>query len=138
MGAPFEKLRHFLAGLKHPKHTAKNADPHQNTENHDKVGSSQVKQSQSQQKIGDSDGDPYAALSEVAAPEPVEPQSEEELAHKPSLEQRLSHTADSSGNHQNGYEALTEIAGPEPVERHTDAEAAQHPSLERRLSNVSH
>ena len=138
MKAPFEKLWLFLAGLGHPKHNAKNADPHQYTENHDKVGSSQVKKSQSQQEIDDSDGDPYAALSEVAAPEPVKPQSEGELAHHPSLEQHLSHTAHSSGNHQDGYEALSEIAGPEPVERHTDAETAQHPSLERRISNVSY
>lgn len=138
MGTPFEKLRHFLAGLKHPKHNAKNSLPHQDTENHDKVGTSQLKKSQSQQKVDDSDGDTYAALSEVAAPEPVEPKSEEEPAHQLSLEQRLSHTADSSGKYQDEYENLTEVAGPEPVERHADAETAQHPSLERRLSNVSH
>lgn len=39
------------------------------------------------------DGDPYNALSEVAAPEPVERPTPEELARRPSLEKQLSNTS---------------------------------------------
>lgn len=80
----------------------------------------------------DSDDDPYAALSEITAPEPVERLSEIELARHPSLEQGYANSrGDSFGN-------LSELAAPEPVERLTEDETARHPSLERRLSRVSH
>jgi hypothetical protein len=136
MKISFEKLRVLFAGLTRPKEIAK--DPRQNTEIDDDADSLNVKQSYPQQGLDDSGGDPYAALSELAAPEPVERLSEGELARRPSLEQRLSHTAHSSRSHQDGYEVLSEVAAPEPVERHTDAEAARHPSLEQRLSSISH
>jgi hypothetical protein len=41
------------------------------------------------------DWDPYNALSEVAAPEPVQRRTPAELARRPSLEQGLSHTSHS-------------------------------------------
>lgn len=44
----------------------------------------------------DDDWDPYNALSEVAAPEPVQRRTPEELARRPSLEQGLLHTSHSS------------------------------------------
>ncbi|OQD82554.1 hypothetical protein PENANT_c021G05230 [Penicillium antarcticum] len=119
--------------LKHPKQNSKNADSHQNAENHEETDQLHVKQSCPQQGLDESSGDPYAALSEIAAPKPVERLPEGELARHPSLEQRLSHPTHSSGNNQDGYEALSEIAAPEPVETHTDGDAAQHPSLERQL-----
>ncbi|KAJ6110156.1 hypothetical protein N7486_002391 [Penicillium sp. IBT 16267x] len=137
MKSPFEKLWDFLKGLANPKQNSKNADSHQKTENHENADSIHVKRSPPQQGLDDSGGDPYAALSEIAAPEPVERLPEGELAHYPSLEERLSHTAHSSGNHQDEYEALSEITGPDPVERHTDSEKTQHPSLEQRLSSAS-
>ncbi|KAJ5264857.1 hypothetical protein N7505_007650 [Penicillium chrysogenum] len=116
MKTPFEQLRAFVAGLIHPKQNAKNVELPENTENHEEAGLLHVKHSHSQQGL-----DPYAALSEVAAPGPVEQLPKGELPRHPSLEQHLSNTPHPSGNHQNKYEALSEIAAPEPVKRHTEA-----------------
>ncbi|KAJ5560447.1 hypothetical protein N7513_002846 [Penicillium frequentans] len=114
MKAPFGKVWAFLAGLAHPKQKAKNADSHQTTENDDKADPLHGRKSYPHEGLDDSDGGSYAALSEIAAPEPVERLSEEELARRPSLEQRLSRTAHSSADHGNGCEALCEVAEPVP------------------------
>lgn len=117
MKAPFEKLGAFLAGIAHPKQKAKNADSHQTTENDDKADNLHMRKSYPHEGLDDPDGGSYAALSEIAAPEPVERNSEEELARRPSLEQPLSPKAHSSADHGNGCEALCEVAEPVPVER---------------------
>ncbi|KAJ5813526.1 uncharacterized protein N7503_000276 [Penicillium pulvis] len=117
MKAPFEKLWAFLAGIAHPKQKANNADSHQITENDDKADSLHVRKSYPHEGLDDPDGGSYAALSEIAAPEPVDRLSEGELAHRRSLEQRLSQTPHSSADHGNGCEALCEVAEPVPVER---------------------
>ncbi|KAJ6003209.1 hypothetical protein N7451_005756 [Penicillium sp. IBT 35674x] len=117
MKAPFEKFWAVLAGIAHPKQKAKNGDSHQNTENNDKADSMHARKSYPHEGLDDPDGGSYAASSEIAAPEPVDRRSEEELAHRPSLEKRLSQTAHSSADHGSGCEALCEVAEPVPGER---------------------
>ncbi|KAL4781668.1 hypothetical protein BJX76DRAFT_334865 [Aspergillus varians] len=83
--------------------------------------------------------DPCGALSEVAAPEPVQRLTPEDLARHPSLEQRLSDISRSGHNSEDDiYETLSELAAPEPIERVSESERARRPSLEQSLSRVSH
>lgn len=132
----FEKLRSLFT---HRKQTAKPAaTPPQHANTREGADDSSAG-SQSPERPGDSsDGEPYGALSEVAAPEPVERLSEAELARHPSLEQRLSGRDRGTDNDEGVYWSLSEIAAPEPVERRSEQEIARHPSLEQRLSYVSH
>lgn len=126
----FQKLRSFFAaitrGRSRPEHTVspqcsgKKREDERPTKDH------------TIQEQEDSDDDPYAALSEIAAPEPVERLSEAQLARRPSLEQGY---ANCRGDY---YGTLSEIAAPEPVKRLTEEEMARHPSLEHRLSRISH
>lgn len=82
-----------------------------------------------------SDDEPYSGLSEVAAPEPVERSSHEELSHHKSLEQQLSNASNNAGDGGEGQQGvLSEVAAQEPVERRTEAEMANQPSLEQSLS----
>jgi hypothetical protein len=129
--AYFQNIRSFFNAVarrcSHSRHTEssyraqdEHADAHTN------------ETSNFQQEHEDPDDDPYAALSEIAAPEPVERFSEAELARHPSLEQGY---ANSRGDY---YGNLSEVAAPEPVERLTEDEIARHPSLEQRLSRISH
>lgn len=78
--------------------------------------------------------DPYRTLSEVAAPEPVQRCSPEELARRPSLERRLSELRSSDNVDDDIYESLSELAAPEPIERLSAIEIARRPSLEQSLS----
>lgn len=132
----FEKLRSLFTNRKrlanHAVLSRQNAVPRRTTPSD---GSCVVHPSP--ESSGDSEADPYSALSEIACPEPVERLPEEELARHPSLEQGLS-SRGHGVNEDEDYWALSEIAAPEPVERRSDEEIARHPSLERRLSHVSH
>ncbi|KAL3459036.1 hypothetical protein BJX64DRAFT_265468 [Aspergillus heterothallicus] len=79
--------------------------------------------------------DPWHALSEVAAPEPVQRLSPEEEARRPSLEQRLSDMSTAGHDREDGiYETLSELAAPEPTEKLSQSEIARRPSLEQSLS----
>ncbi|KAL2849913.1 hypothetical protein BJY01DRAFT_245711 [Aspergillus pseudoustus] len=79
--------------------------------------------------------DPWDALSEVAAPEPVQRLSPEEQARRPSLEQRLSDMSNSGHDREDDiYENLSELAAPEPIEKLSESEMARRPSLEQSLS----
>ncbi|KAJ5392064.1 hypothetical protein N7509_007554 [Penicillium cosmopolitanum] len=123
----FRKLRSFFATAARqcpptePPHNAENTREATQPKNDPTL----------QQEQEYSNDDPYAALSEIAAPEPVERISEAELARHPSLEQGY---ANSRGDY---YGALSEVAAPEPIERLTEEETARHPSLEQRLSRIS-
>lgn len=132
----FEKLRSLFTNRKRLAKRAAlsrpNAAPRHTTPN----DGSCVVHHPSPESSGDSEADPYGALSEIACPEPVERLPEEELARHPSLEQGLSSKGHGM-NEDEDYWALSEIAAPEPVERRSDEEMARHPSLERRLSHVS-
>lgn len=132
--AYLERLRTIFAALAHrkpnPEQKPQNAD-----DNRREGDPLHKKQPNLQQELEDSDSDPYDALSEVAAPEPVERLSERELDRHPSLEQSFQ-GYENSGN--DPYSGLSEIAAPEPVERLSEAEMACHPSLERRLTSISH
>lgn len=77
------------------------------------------------------DDDPYTALTEIAAPEPVERLSDAELTRHPSLEQGYENPR---GDY---YGTLSEIAAPGPVESLTEEDKARHSSLEQRLSMIS-
>lgn len=75
------------------------------------------------------------ALSEVAAPEPVQRFSPEEYARRPSLEKRLSDRSKSAhDDNYDIYENLSELASPEPIEKTSESEAARRPSLEQNLA----
>lgn len=131
--AYLQKLRNFFATLTHRKPSAEpTGQTSQNANKNRQEAPAHTREPFEPQGHEDSDSDPYGALSEIAAPEPIERLSEAELARHPSLEQ--------------GYEifrwdlygALSEIAAPEPVQRLSEEELARHPSLERRLSRASH
>lgn len=78
--------------------------------------------------------EPYSGLTEVAAPEPVERSSHEELSRHKSLEQQLSNASNNAGDSEDPQGVLSEVAAPEPAERWTEAERANQPSLEQSLS----
>lgn len=83
----------------------------------------------------DDDKDLCGALSEVAAPEPVQRLSPEEQTRRPSLEQRLSDMSNSGHKREDDiYENLSELAAPEPIERLSESEMEKRPSLERNIS----
>lgn len=129
--AYFQKLRSFFATIARRSSLSGHTEPFHSAENKQE-NMHPNKDSTFHQEPEDSDSDPYAALSEVAAPEPVERLSEMELARHPSLEQGYANSrSDPYGN-------LSEVAAPEPIERLTEEEMARHPSLERRLSRISH
>ena len=58
MKISFKKIRVLFAGIARPNQHAKNTDPHRNTENNEFADSPNVKQSNPQQTLNDSDGDP--------------------------------------------------------------------------------
>lgn len=131
----FEKLRSLFT---HRKQTAKPASlSPQNPTTREGANDGLGVVPPSPERSGDSDADPYGALSEIAAPEPVERRLENELARLPSLEEGLSsrgNGVDEEG--EEDYWALSEIAAPRPVEKAIE-EIARHRSLERRLSHAS-
>ncbi|KAJ5798952.1 uncharacterized protein N7503_006457 [Penicillium pulvis] len=125
-----QKLRSCFALLTHRRSQCEQVKPLRSARDKDKPVHPNT-DSTIQQNQEDSDVDPYAALSEIAAPEPVERLTAAELARRPSLEQGYANPrGDVYGN-------LSEIAAPEPVERLTEEEMARHPSLEDRLSGIS-
>lgn len=75
--------------------------------------------------------EPYSGLTEVAAPEPVERSSHEELSRHKSLEQLLSNNSNKAGDGEDQQGVLCEVAAPEPVERRTEAQMANQSSLEQ-------
>lgn len=129
--AYFQNLRSFFKAAARRFSQSRHTEPPHSAENA-REATQPNKDSTFQQEQDDSDDDPYAALSEIAAPEPVERLSEAELARHPSLEQGYENSRDDY------YGALSEVAAPEPVERLTEEEMARHPSLEQRLSRISH
>lgn len=71
-----------------------------------------------QQEDGDSDRDPYSALSEVSDREPVENTPSTELLRRPSTEQRMANSAHSLHTDDGDmFEALSEVSSAEPCER---------------------
>jgi hypothetical protein len=132
--AYLQKLRTFFAALTHRKPNP-GQNPQDAGDNRQEGDPHHKKQPNLQQEQEDSDSDPYDALSEVAAPEPIERLSERELGRHPSLEQTLQ---DYETSRNDPFGALSEIAAPEPVERFSVEEIARHPSLEQRLSSISH
>lgn len=81
-----------------------------------------------------SGGDNFGALTEVAAPAPVELVPEAEFEQRPSLEQRLSDSAKRLHDDDQGeYGSLSEVAAPEVVGRRSDKGTARHRFLEQSL-----
>lgn len=129
--AYLQKVRSFFATIVRQCSYSRHTEPsHSTGDKHEHVHPST--DSTFHQEPDDSDDDPYAALSEVAAPEPVKWLSEAELIRHPSLEQGI---VNSRGD---PYWNLSEVAAPEPIEKLTEEDMARHPSLERRLSMISH
>jgi hypothetical protein len=126
----FRKLRSFFATAARKCPPTGHTEPHHNAENTREATHSKNDPTLRQDQEYSND-DSYAALSEIAAPEPVERFSETELARHPSLEQGYEN---SRGDY---YGALSEVAAPEPIERLTEEETARHPSLEQSLSRIS-
>lgn len=135
--AQFKKVRSFFNAFINRKPNDEATGPlQQNKDNHGReAGPSHEKTPplpREPQESEDSDDDFCGALTEVAAPEPVERMSEAELARHASLEQGYADSRDDP------YGALSEVAAPGPVERRSEEELARHPSLERRLSRIPH
>ncbi|KAJ5190216.1 uncharacterized protein N7498_009201 [Penicillium cinerascens] len=130
----FKKVRSILNAFMNRKTNDEATGPLQQDKDNQsrEAGPSHQKTPPLPQESEDSDDDFCGALTEVAAPEPVERMSEAELARHPSLEQGYADSRDDP------YGALSEIAAPGPVERCSEEEMARHPSLERRLSRISH
>ncbi|KAJ5993412.1 hypothetical protein N7451_009136 [Penicillium sp. IBT 35674x] len=125
----FQKFREVFATLTHRKADAEPTEQKpKNADNRYSEGVSPgTKKPQLPHKYENYD-DYYGALSEVAAPAPVERLSEAELARHPSLETGYENSRDDP------YGSLSEVAAPQPVERFSEAERARHPSLEQSLS----
>jgi len=126
----FQKVREVFAAFTHRKaDTESTTQKPKNADNrYSEASSSGTQKPQVPHKHEDFDSDFYGALSEIAAPAPVERLSEADLARHPSLETGYKNSRDDP------YGSLSEVAAPEPVERLSEAERARHPSLEQSLS----
>ena len=131
--AHFQKVRDVFAALTRRRADAEPTESKRNDPNnhHCAAGSSQTREPVLFRKHEDAEDDFCGALSEIAAPGPVERLSEAELARHPSLEKSYENSRDDP------YGSLSEVAASEPVERLSEAEIARHPSLEQGLRRFS-
>lgn len=145
--AYLQKIRSFFASITHRKSNIEHSKPnHQNADDNRREENSHHKNQPILQQEQDDSDDPCAALSEIAAPEPVEKLSEAELAAPETVEKLSEAELARHPSLEQGYEysrgdiypTLSEIAAPGPVERLSEEAMARQPSLEKRLSQVSH
>ncbi|KAL1855606.1 hypothetical protein Plec18167_004055 [Paecilomyces lecythidis] len=86
--------------------------------------------------------DPYAALTEVASPEPVQDRDEGRLSRRRSLEDQYEANKEHARHHQDGedidpFENLSEVASPEPIQdRDEGRRLRRRISLEDRLESL--